>query len=125
MSFRLHVFCQISFGFETEVAVLACIRSNICVGPNMLLQHGRLFAPDSTAVTDVLSSSSAPDVGVVVIGRFISSLYSSLDSGSSSVLLKRYLITVRHSLLFHEAVRGHLRFGWTVDYKSIPNFVRN
>jgi hypothetical protein len=37
----------------------------------MLLQHGRLLAPDAAAVADVASPAAAADVGVVVVEGFV------------------------------------------------------
>ena len=65
---------QIALSLEAEVAVLAGVRPDIGVGPDVLLEHRRLLAPDPAGVTDILAPAPAPDVGVIVISRLVTSL---------------------------------------------------
>ena len=77
---------QIPLGLEAEVAVLAGVRPDVGVGPDVLLEHGGLLAPDAACVTDVLAPPPAPDVGVVVIGRLVAALHSPHSLGTLALL---------------------------------------
>ena len=77
---------QITFGFETEIAIFAGIWPDVGVSAYVFLQHGRFLAPDTTSITDIFPSSPASDVGVVVICRLVTSLHCSHWLGSFRVL---------------------------------------
>ena len=86
MRFRLHVLGQIALSLEAEVAVLAGVRPDVGVGPDVLLEHRRLLAPDPAGVADILPPSPAPDVGVIVISRLVTSLNCPHSLGTFTLL---------------------------------------
>ena len=77
---------QIALSLEAEVAVLAGVRPNVGVGADVLLEHRRLLAPDPAGVTDILPPSPAPDVGVIVISRLVTSLNCPHSLGTFTLL---------------------------------------
>ena len=70
----LHVLRQVPFCFEGKVAVSTRVRPEVRVRPDVLLQHGRLLAPDAAAVADVSTPATPTDVGVVVVQALVPAL---------------------------------------------------
>ena len=69
MGLRLHVFREIPLGLEREVAVLAHVRPEVAVRPNVFLEHRGFLAPNTASVAHVAASTAASNVGVVVLIR--------------------------------------------------------
>ena len=80
---------KIPFCLETKVAVLASKRPDIGVSSYVLFQHRRFFAAYSTTITDIFAPAPAPNVGIIVICRLVSSLHSSHWSGTVRFLKKK------------------------------------
>lgn len=59
---------MLTFSFKSEVADSADVWPYICVGPDMFLQHARLFATNTAFLADVFPPSSTSDVDIIFIG---------------------------------------------------------
>lgn len=59
---------MLTFSFEGEVADLTDVRSHICMGPDVFLQHAWLLAADATLLTDVFPPTSTSYIHILLIG---------------------------------------------------------
>lgn len=62
-----HVFGQIPFSLEGEVAVDAVVRPDVRVSADVFTEHARLLTADPTLFTDVFTPASTSDVHVLFI----------------------------------------------------------
>jgi hypothetical protein len=75
--FRLHMLRQITLRLESKVAVPACVRPEVGVRPDVLLQHGRLLASNAATVANVTTSTATSNVGIVVVQALVATFDSS------------------------------------------------
>lgn len=59
---------MLTFSFKSKVADSADVWPYICVGPDMFLQHARLFAANTAFLADVFPPSSTSHVDIIFIG---------------------------------------------------------
>ena len=112
--FALHVLGQVAFGLEAEVAVFACVRPEVAVGPDVFLQHGRFLATNPAALAHVFPAAPTPDVGIVVVRRLVATFH----------LSPAPLVGDKGILSGKRGMKNLIKISWIVnDGKSIDELV--
>lgn len=120
MSLGFHVFGQVSFSFEGEVAVVAMIRTKVCMRADMFPQHTGLLAAYPTFLTDVLAPPSTPNIHVLFI-RFKSPIEDLDSPGFNDSMIFVRITTLIVVLVFAVVFTNcHCSVGKCLGFVSFP-----